>query len=109
MARQGSSRHRKRAPALCEPVDVPLDALRLLLDVPGINMEQLAAADKCPVPLHSEQTQEQQQQLALQLESWSQLPAVLTWLSSTVLQLQPAAKLSFPPCLPKELRADVHK
>lgn len=109
MARQGGSRHRKRALALSEPVDVPSDALRLLLNVPGFTLEQLAAADKCPVPLQPEQTQEQQQQLGLQLESWSQLPAVLLWFSSTVLQLQPAAKLSFPPCLPKELRADVHK
>jgi hypothetical protein len=42
-------------------------------------------------------------------ESWSQLPAVLAWFSSAVLQLQHTAKLSFPPCLAKELRADVHK
>lgn len=106
----GSSRHRKRALALSEPVDVPSDAFRLLLDVPGFTLDQLAAADKCPVRVQPEQTQEhQQQQIALQLESWSQLPAVLVWFGSTVLQLQPAAKLSFPPCLSKELRADVHK
>jgi hypothetical protein len=41
-------------------------------------------------------------------ESWSQLPAVLSWFSTTVLQLHPSAKLSFPACLPKDLRADVH-
>jgi hypothetical protein len=72
-------------------------------------LEQLAAEDQCPVPLQQTQEQTQEQQVALQLEAWSQLPAVLAWFGSSVLQLQPAAKLSFPPCLPKELRADVHK
>jgi hypothetical protein len=42
-------------------------------------------------------------------ESWSHLTAVLSWFSSTVLQADSGAKLSFPPCLPKDLRADVHK
>lgn len=42
-------------------------------------------------------------------EAWSQLPLVLSWFSTTVLQQQPKAKLSFPACLSKDMRADVHK
>lgn len=41
-------------------------------------------------------------------EAWSQMQQVVAWFSSSILPLNPGARLAFPACLPKEQRADVH-
>eukprot|EP00879_Flechtneria_rotunda_P016243 GHRR01016994.1.p1 GENE.GHRR01016994.1~~GHRR01016994.1.p1 ORF type:complete len:375 (+),score=158.83 GHRR01016994.1:245-1369(+) len=53
-------------------------------------------------------TTQKQGASSLQLKSWSQLADAVSWFCETVLVQDKAAKLAFPPCLPKECRANVH-